>query len=83
MEGVKQLKNTDLSPLLVFVMPPSIKELERRLTGRNTESAENLKKRLDAASSEIEFGKGFYTGAAELDQLVAAMILSRSNSREL
>ncbi|KOB75940.1 Guanylate kinase, partial [Operophtera brumata] len=30
MEGVKQVKRTDLNPLLVFVMPPSIEELERR-----------------------------------------------------
>ncbi|XP_026759211.1 guanylate kinase isoform X1 [Galleria mellonella] len=56
-EGVKQVKNTDLNPLLVFVMPPSIDELERRLRARNTEHEEALRKRLDTAIREIEFGQ--------------------------
>lgn len=56
-EGVKQVKHTDLNPLLVFVMPPSLAELERRLRARNTENEETLKKRLDTAKREIEYGK--------------------------
>ncbi|KAM3967456.1 guanylate kinase isoform 1-T1 [Aphomia sociella] len=56
-EGVKQVKRTDLNPLLVFVMPPSIEELERRLRARNTEHDEALKKRLETAIREIEFGQ--------------------------
>lgn len=56
-EGVKQVKKTDLNPLLVFVMPPSIEELERRLRARNTEEEEALKKRLDTARKEILFGQ--------------------------
>ncbi|XP_039762015.1 guanylate kinase isoform X1 [Pararge aegeria] len=56
-EGVKQIKRTDLDPLLVFVMPPSIGELERRLRGRNTEDEDALKKRLDTASREILYGQ--------------------------
>ncbi|XP_063548599.1 guanylate kinase isoform X1 [Cydia strobilella] len=56
-EGVKQVKRSDLDPLLVFVMPPSIEELERRLRGRNTESDEALKLRLETARKEIEFGQ--------------------------
>ncbi|XP_063395229.1 guanylate kinase isoform X2 [Cydia fagiglandana] len=56
-EGVKQVKRSDLDPLLVFVMPPSIDELERRLRGRNTESDEALKLRLETARKEIEYGR--------------------------
>ncbi|XP_063357588.1 guanylate kinase isoform X2 [Cydia amplana] len=56
-EGVKQVKRSDFDPLLVFVMPPSIGELERRLRGRNTESDEALKLRLETARKEIEFGQ--------------------------
>lgn len=56
-EGVKQVRNTDLNPLLVFVKPPSIEELERRLRGRATEHEEALLKRLESAKREIEFGK--------------------------
>ncbi|XP_053610660.1 guanylate kinase isoform X2 [Plodia interpunctella] len=56
-EGVKQVRNTDLNPLLVFVKPPSIEELERRLRGRATEHEEALLKRLESAKREIEFGQ--------------------------
>lgn len=38
-------------------MPPSLKELERRLRGRNTETEESLEKRLTTAKIEIEYGK--------------------------
>lgn len=56
-EGVKQIKHTDLEPLLVFIMPPSIEELERRLRTRNTEQEDALKKRLEVACREIEYGQ--------------------------
>ncbi|XP_050666312.1 guanylate kinase isoform X2 [Leptidea sinapis] len=55
-EGVKQIKQTDLDPLLVFIMPPSIEELERRLRKRDTEDEEALQKRLETARCEIEYG---------------------------
>ncbi|XP_053671960.1 uncharacterized protein LOC128722148 isoform X1 [Anopheles nili] len=56
-EGVKQIRNSDrLNPLLVFVNPPSIEELERRLRGRQTETEESLQKRLNTARNEIEYG---------------------------
>ncbi|XP_055310974.1 guanylate kinase isoform X3 [Sitodiplosis mosellana] len=56
-EGVKQIRNSDLDPLLAFVMPPSIDELKRRLLDRKTETPESLQKRLDTAHREIEYGK--------------------------
>ncbi len=37
----------------IFIMPPSIKELEKRLLSRSTESLENIKKRIDKAEKEI------------------------------
>lgn len=56
-EGVKQVMKTDLNPLLVFIMPPSIEELERRLRARNTEQEDALMKRLNTAKKEIAFGQ--------------------------
>lgn len=53
------MKKTDLNPLLVFVMPPSIEELERRLRARNTEQEEALIKRLETARKEIVYGEWF------------------------
>ena len=43
----------------VFLLPPSIDELERRLTGRNTDSAEVIKDRMDRAKAEISHWDGY------------------------
>lgn len=59
-EGVKQVRSTDLNPVLVFIMPPSIEELERRLTGRKSETPETLRQRLNTARKEIEYGKKIF-----------------------
>ena len=55
-EGVKQVKNSHLNAIFVFIEPPSINELERRLRGRNTETEESLQKRLNTAKKELEYG---------------------------
>ncbi len=44
---------------LVFISPPSMEELEKRLRSRGTNDEESLKKRLSNASEEMEH-KGFY-----------------------
>lgn len=44
---------------LVFVLPPSIAELERRLRDRLTESAEQIAMRLENAAGEIEEGSEY------------------------
>lgn len=59
-EGVKQIKNTDLNPILVFIRPPSILELERRLRGRKTETEDSLTKRLNTAKLEMQYGNKKY-----------------------
>jgi guanylate kinase len=45
--------------LSIFVQPPSIEELRRRLESRNTESAEALQDRLSKAAYEISFRHHF------------------------
>jgi len=45
--------------LAVFVMPPTIEELERRLRGRSSESEESLRKRVDKAVDEMEYADRF------------------------
>nr|KMM68239.1 guanylate kinase [Coccidioides posadasii RMSCC 3488] len=57
MEGVKQVKKTDLNARFLFLAPPSIEELERRLRGRGTETEDSLSKRLAQASNELEYAK--------------------------
>lgn len=41
--------------VLIFIMPPSFEELEHRLRNRNTDSEEDIFKRLDIAKREIDF----------------------------
>lgn len=55
-EGVKQIKQSHLKPLYIFIWPPSLDELEKRLRGRNTETEKSLKMRLDTAKNELEYG---------------------------
>lgn len=55
-QGVKQIHNTNLNPWYVFIKPPSLEELEKRLRARNTESEESLAERLKVAAAEIEYG---------------------------
>lgn len=38
----------------IFIMPPSFEELERRLSGRGTETTEVIKKRMESSLSEIK-----------------------------
>ncbi|GKZ18855.1 hypothetical protein AbraIFM66951_001813 [Aspergillus brasiliensis] len=57
MEGVKQVKRTDLNARFLFLAPPSVEELEKRLRGRGTETEESLTKRLAQAKNELEYAK--------------------------
>ena len=45
--------------LAVFIMPPSIKELEKRLTTRSTDTAEKIKIRLEKAEKEMGYAGHF------------------------
>ncbi|KAK2607536.1 hypothetical protein N8I77_006202 [Diaporthe amygdali] len=57
MEGVKQIKKSDIPARFVFVAPPSEEELEKRLRGRGTEKEESIQKRLTQAKLELEYSK--------------------------
>lgn len=43
----------------IFLLPPSLEELRRRITGRGTESKESLARRLAAARDEIRLGRRY------------------------
>ncbi|MCP4675968.1 MAG: guanylate kinase [Deltaproteobacteria bacterium] len=52
-QGAKQIKEQYPGSVGVFVLPPTIEELQRRLRMRGTESAESLERRFKAALEEI------------------------------
>ena len=45
--------------LSLFIQPPSIKELKKRLEGRNTDTPEQIKVRLEKAEYEMSFAPQF------------------------
>ncbi|XP_032333184.1 guanylate kinase isoform X2 [Camelus ferus] len=54
LQGVRNIKKTDLQPIYICVQPPSLDVLEQRLRQRNTETEESLAKRLAAARADME-----------------------------
>lgn len=56
-EGVKQVRQSDIDARYVFILPPSTEELEKRLRGRGTETEESIQQRLNRAREEIEFAQ--------------------------
>ena len=82
-QGARQLReHRDLNPVFVFIAPPSLTELERRLTGRQTESAATLALRLANARTELA-ALGLYDyvivndDLSQAQTLLAALILER------
>ena len=53
-QGALKIKKKFPQSLLIFVTPPSVRELRRRLEKRGTESAEVIEKRLARAAEESE-----------------------------
>ena len=53
-QGAKKIKELYPDAVGIFIMPPSMDELEKRLRFRGTESEDDLQRRLDIANSEIE-----------------------------
>ena len=45
--------------LFIFLVPPSLAELERRIRGRGSETEESLQKRMGSACKEIEDGRKY------------------------
>ena len=53
-QGARQIKARLPSAIGVFILPPSMAELERRLRGRGTDADAVIARRLDKARDEIE-----------------------------
>jgi guanylate kinase len=45
--------------LAIFIQPPSVKELEKRLLNRSTDTLENIEKRISKAENELSFANQF------------------------
>jgi guanylate kinase len=60
-QGAAQLRNSGLDGVFIFILPPNMQELRKRLDTRNTDDAEVIERRMNNAVGEIaEAGKFDY-----------------------
>ncbi len=82
-QGAATIRRMAPEALLIFLIPPSMDELRDRLTGRMTESSEDLERRLRTAEEELsQVGQFDYrvvnrdgllvNAVADIDAIVAA-----------
>ena len=87
MQGALQVKATDPNAVLIFILPPSYEELKRRLVGRQSETPEQVEKRLSDAVGQLAFAYIYDSIVVndDLDEAVEAVAgiirTSRLNAR--
>lgn len=81
--GALQIKKKLPDSVLIFILPPSLEELEHRLRGRNTEDEETIQGRLHEVCREIECSKNYDytvvnddldTALLELERIIKSII---------
>jgi guanylate kinase len=58
-QGARQIRDSVPDASLIFVLPPSVDALMRRLRGRGTEAAPEMERRLRSALDELEAASEF------------------------
>lgn len=77
-QGGNTIKSKHAHAVLVFVLPPSIAELERRLRDRKTDSEDSIGRRMLAARAEIAAGTKTYDYLIINDDLERALVELKS-----
>jgi guanylate kinase len=74
-QGAVQLRKNNIDATYIFVGPPSLDELRRRLTKRASESPEKIEERLTIAQSELEAVRNYDYYILNNDLNVAYQVL--------
>ena len=83
-QGARQVRHRMPGTVSVFILPPSRAELERRLSGRGTDSAEIVARRMrDAVSEMTHYGEYDYVVINDDFQLALADLRSIISSERL
>ena len=87
-EGARQVVEKMKDAVTIYLMPPSIEELERRIRGRRSEPEEVVKERMDKAKREIksytEYKYVVYNDSLEkATDEIANIILNEINKGEV
>ena len=72
-EGAKQIRDSYPEAVLIFIRPPAIAELERRLRGRGDTSDRDIERRLAVADEQMREAPELYDHIVLNDDLDAAI----------
>ncbi|MEG0164791.1 guanylate kinase [Anaerorhabdus sp.] len=75
-QGCTQVREKCPDALTIFLVPPSIEELEKRIRGRNTEPEEIVQQRLAKANRELDMVGQYKYVVCNEDPILAAEIIS-------
>ena len=79
LEGARQVLQQWPEAVMIFLMPPSMAELERRLRGRDTETEEQLDVRLRQAEKEMTAVQGrVWPGRRQFDYVIVNDTVERA-----
>ena len=90
-QGARQVHESMPDAVMIFLIPPSLEELERRLIGRGTESKEKIQERLFRARQEyaetdvyryIIINDELDTAVSELCSIITATHCLRENRKD-
>jgi guanylate kinase len=83
-QGAKQAKAVFQDAVMIFILPPSAKDLAERMDNRGREAAEAAEERLDGASAEIAAAWQYYEYMVineDLQQAVSECVQIIENAR--
>ena len=86
-QGARQVRSRGIETVGIFVLPPSAAILERRLRGRSKDSEEQIRRRLEVASTEVaEYAQYEYVVIndeveAAVERLKAIVLAERARVR--
>ncbi|MEI7667534.1 MAG: guanylate kinase [Erysipelotrichaceae bacterium] len=75
-EGAKQVKERVNDALTIFIVPPSLEELEKRIRGRRSEAEEIVQQRLSKATKEMKLVGQYKFVVCNEDPKLAAQIIA-------
>ncbi len=82
-QGCRQVREKVPDAITIFIIPPSMEELEKRIRGRNTEPEEIVQERLAKAARELEMTNQYKYVICNDDAELAADIIRLIIKRQM
>lgn len=80
-DGTRQLRERAIDGLYVFIAPPNIEELRRRLVNRGSNEAEEIDQRVHIAKEELAAASSEVAGSPLYDVIVENVVLEDTIKR--